>query len=346
MDVSKSGRRLSLSAVEECRKNSPPSSQRCHTCYICHWVEHGVLTILPLMLQARHNSGLRNMALHPILLLAGALVAWLCLSAVEALEKVTIPMQHASRLTQQPFSLSETPVLTPSISVVEPLGKGKLGPLPLANDNKHDSASLSNSSIMAGDRANSKAGPEPTSGAVQSAGFEPLTSRTVNPQGTKRAAREGVAMGIVPFQIAETDGPSRLNRMTQPKRAASIMQGGDAPESKRSLLMFDTSSDLDEHFAVEDCAGKPIGSVPDPTDPTCYFICLGVDNRGIRKCCQVPGSCYVPPTDPLDFSYCSECSSDPTNRQSPPPTGPLYALRPCLGPSLCMCVKDGTCRSF
>jgi hypothetical protein len=116
--------------------------------------------------------------------------------------------------------------------------------------------------MMAGDRADSKAAPERFSAAVQSAGFEPLTSKTVNPQGKRHAAHEDVAMSInVPFQIAEHEGPSSVNRMTQPKRGANFMQGADAPISKRSLLTFDPNSNLDEHFAVEDCAASLLAAL-------------------------------------------------------------------------------------
>jgi hypothetical protein len=129
---------------------------------------------------------------------------------------------------------------------------------------------------------------------------------------------------------APTPTPSASKVVHHPEtsmRARNVIQGRDRPK-QRTLLTFKPSSDLEEHFAVEHCAEKPFGSVPDPTDPTCYFICLGVDNRGIRKCCQLPGSCYVPPPNPFAPGYCSDCSSGPSNRESPPPTGTLYAVGP------------------
>jgi hypothetical protein len=305
-----------------------PGNAATHIVSVSGWIIL-FLNVFPGCFRSINMQALRAMIPQPMLLLAIALVGGLSLLGAEPLEKPTIPIEHFSDLEQLPLHGPETPVVPQSYTVEDAQKEGKLQPVRVTMDSKSGSASLSNPSVMAGDNARSKpANGIKSSGAVESAGFEPLTSKQASRQGKlELVEREQVAMSTLPSQAANPNHLSGSNSWPQPKtskRAAGVLRAADGASTRR-LLTFETSSDLVQHFTVESCAGRPMGSIPDPMDPTCYFICLGVDDRGLRKCCLF-GSCYVPPGDPLVLGHCSDCSSDPANRQTPPPTATLYAL--------------------
>jgi hypothetical protein len=281
-----------------------------------------------------------------MLLLAFALLGGLGLSATEPLQKGTTPVELLPKMKQQSLSqylskhaeaaltapapasqtTSDIPVYKPYSGVEEALMKGMPQSLPMTTDGKYDIAAFT--SMMPAEAA-AKSSHE----GVESmpAGMASLHSKPVSPYGKGGVLTEEVAMSTVPFLIADPDDPSGSIQVIQPEtlnRAAALTKGQELPKTTTGAPAPKPSAGPERYFQVEYCAGQPFGNIINPTNPTCFFTCLGVGNLGIPKCCLFNG-CYVPPVSLFFLGYCTKCSfiSPP-----PPPVGTVYALPQCLLP--------------
>lgn len=78
-----------------------------------------------------------------------------------------------------------------------------------------------------------------------------------------------------------------------------------------------------KYIIVPACANVSLGVHADPTDPRCWYNCLGLGELGCRFCCAW-NACYKPPQPFFPLGSCQSCAPRPP---SPPPLPPpKYAL--------------------